>query len=465
MKRFTAVLTAVASALAIACSSAAGHSSGWTVTQSITGGQTLSGTVSWDVAMVHRPKHVLQVAFYVNGVTYAVDTAAPYGASLDTTGFPDGNYSFRVEATDRRDGHRVSDLDVATIDNVADPPPPNPQCSNGTDDDGDSLIDYPADPGCTGTEDTTEAPNPPPPPPAPECSDAVDNDGDSLIDFPADPGCTEAADTTEAPNPPDPPPAPQCSNGVDDDFDGAVDFPIDPGCSSETDETEAPNPPVPPPGEVINVTTPWTCTTPNRTIALLKVTLPAAPLTTNAVTIRETCDNLVVHQIEVDAANGSDGVKIGPDSANGVNNVRINGGYVKAYYAGSVANHTDGMQAGGGVDITFTDVVFLTGQSEGGNAAFFTSGWAAGNPTRVVCNHCAMGQYSATQRVARSLHVGTPSWQSGARDSRICQQRYFAATIDPGVAAVNENNQMVMHSNPEYWNLCSQAALFAYVGQ
>jgi hypothetical protein len=31
----------------------------------------------------------------------------------------------------------------------------------------------------------------------PQCSDAKDNDGDSLMDYPADPGCTSATDTSE----------------------------------------------------------------------------------------------------------------------------------------------------------------------------------------------------------------------------------------------------------------------------
>jgi hypothetical protein len=34
-------------------------------------------------------------------------------------------------------------------------------------------------------------------PPPPACSDGVDNDGDTLIDHPADPGCTDANDTDE----------------------------------------------------------------------------------------------------------------------------------------------------------------------------------------------------------------------------------------------------------------------------
>ncbi len=32
---------------------------------------------------------------------------------------------------------------------------------------------------------------------APQCNDGIDNDGDTLIDFPADPGCTSETDTTE----------------------------------------------------------------------------------------------------------------------------------------------------------------------------------------------------------------------------------------------------------------------------
>jgi IPT/TIG domain len=35
-------------------------------------------------------------------------------------------------------------------------PAPVPQCGNGTDDDGDTLIDFPADPQCTSAADTTE---------------------------------------------------------------------------------------------------------------------------------------------------------------------------------------------------------------------------------------------------------------------------------------------------------------------
>ena len=79
------------------------------------------------------------------------------------------------------------------------------------------------------------APPPPPPPSRPACSDRIDNDGDSLVDFAADPGCTAQNDSSEFDAPPAPP---DCADGADNDGDGRTDFPGDPGCSSLSDPTE-----------------------------------------------------------------------------------------------------------------------------------------------------------------------------------------------------------------------------------
>ncbi len=121
------------------------------------------------------------------------------------------------------------------------PPPPSYACSNGSDDDGDGKLDYPADPGCTGTTDNDEYNAPaPPPPPSYACSNGSDDDGDGKVDYPADPGCTGTTDNNEY-NAPAPPPAPTtyaCSNGKDDDGDRRTDYPADPGCSSPTDNNE-----------------------------------------------------------------------------------------------------------------------------------------------------------------------------------------------------------------------------------
>ncbi len=63
-----------------------------------------------------------------------------------------------------------------------------PECSDGIDNDGDGVIDFPADPGCDSPEDDDERN---------ECVDGVDNDGDGLIDFGSDPGCESPQDDDE----------------------------------------------------------------------------------------------------------------------------------------------------------------------------------------------------------------------------------------------------------------------------
>lgn len=55
----------------------------------------------------------------------------------------------------------------------------------------------------------------------PACRDGKDNDGDGLIDFPADPGCVDVNDVDET-NQVDPGGA-QCNDGIDNDNDGLVD--------------------------------------------------------------------------------------------------------------------------------------------------------------------------------------------------------------------------------------------------
>ncbi len=66
----------------------------------------------------------------------------------------------------------------------------------------------------------------------PDCSDGLDDDGDGLTDFPDDPGCTDALDTDERGAPF------QCDNGIDDDGDTFFDYPDDNGCASPFDDSE-----------------------------------------------------------------------------------------------------------------------------------------------------------------------------------------------------------------------------------
>lgn len=99
-------------------------------------------------------------------------------------------------------------------------------CDDGLDNDGDNLIDFPEDTGCVslidGSESEFEA----------LCIDGLDNDGDGLFDYPADPGCADGDDNDERG------PAFACDDGVDNDSDGIFDYPADPGCEAVDDTSE-----------------------------------------------------------------------------------------------------------------------------------------------------------------------------------------------------------------------------------
>jgi hypothetical protein len=102
---------------------------------------------------------------------------------------------------------------------------PPPACSDGVDNDGDGLVDYPADPGCLSPDDPWETV---------DCADGIDNDGDGNIDWDPngispDPSCSTAQFGMEQT---------QCSDGVDNDGDGKIDL-DDPQCTSPTGNKES----------------------------------------------------------------------------------------------------------------------------------------------------------------------------------------------------------------------------------
>lgn len=70
-------------------------------------------------------------------------------------------------------------------------------CNDGMDNDGDTLTDWPNDPGCASTSDNDESDMCPGGASCPECGNDTDDDGDLLTDYPADPGCNSAADDNE----------------------------------------------------------------------------------------------------------------------------------------------------------------------------------------------------------------------------------------------------------------------------
>ena len=102
-------------------------------------------------------------------------------------------------------------------------------CNDQRDNDGDGLIDFPEDPGCSSQTDIDEGDVIETGP----CSDSLDNDNDGLIDG-NDPGCIESLGEHEF----NEAVLPQCSNGADDDGDGYIDYPIDDSCLSPDGDDE-----------------------------------------------------------------------------------------------------------------------------------------------------------------------------------------------------------------------------------
>lgn len=121
--------------------------------------------------------------------------------------------------------HKVKAPKSGSCPNFTAEPGFTKQCNDEIDNDGDTKIDYPDDPGCASSTDDDETD------PPKQCADGLDNDSDTKTDYPADPGCTSAADNDET----DPK---QCADGLDNDNDGKTDYPTDPGCANANDDNE-----------------------------------------------------------------------------------------------------------------------------------------------------------------------------------------------------------------------------------
>ncbi|MBA3460417.1 MAG: hypothetical protein H0T46_10680 [Deltaproteobacteria bacterium] len=72
------------------------------------------------------------------------------------------------------------------------------------------------------------------------CGDGMDNDGDSKMDYPADPGCDTLDDIDESDTCPGAG-CPECADGLDNDMDGATDYPMDSTCASASSSEGCPS--------------------------------------------------------------------------------------------------------------------------------------------------------------------------------------------------------------------------------
>ncbi|MBI5478388.1 MAG: hypothetical protein HY906_05995, partial [Deltaproteobacteria bacterium] len=161
------------------------------------------------------------IRLYFGGLLRGTGTAAGGLWSVSNYGAFGPLYGgLEVRATAQAPGEQESPLSEACFVTFM------AACADGLDNDGDGLVDFPADPGCTSPSDSSEVD----PPPVSPCADGLDNDADGLTDM-NDPDCVLTGGLSEVP-------LPACMDGLDNDGDGLTDFPADPGCHSPNDDDE-----------------------------------------------------------------------------------------------------------------------------------------------------------------------------------------------------------------------------------
>ncbi len=208
-----------------------------------------------------------------DGIDNDGDGEADYPADPDCDNETDDEEAAADECSDGIDNDGDGLTDNTTQANPGDPAcdaglnseSPDPICADGIDNDGDGRADYGGvdfnndgefdlpgemlpDPGCLTAADLAESPNP-------QCSDGIDNDGDGTVDYPEDVACARFTDSEiEGLRGRDEGSPAQCSDGIDNDGDGKTDFqpPFhtngnsnpnfengDPDCSNAFDNGEA----------------------------------------------------------------------------------------------------------------------------------------------------------------------------------------------------------------------------------
>jgi beta-glucanase (GH16 family) len=122
-------------------------------------GATLIGTVAVNFSGVPAGTAFIGISSCGQWVE---DGASPWSIDLDTTQCTSNGGHFIIAYAYSSSGVELGTTQINITVNNPTPPSPDPACSDGVNNDGaeDSLVDYPADPGCTSATDTDETNTP-----------------------------------------------------------------------------------------------------------------------------------------------------------------------------------------------------------------------------------------------------------------------------------------------------------------
>lgn len=174
-------------------------------------------------------------------------------------------------------------------------------------------------------------------------------------------------------------------------------------------------------------------------VDLLRVTNPG---NSAGLSIDTGCEGRI-GRLEISGVRNDDGVKVQNSGPSGP--LHVGGGYVQCAGPPTDGTHQDGVQAMGGRNITFRNLVIDCYGGGGGNWFVNRGGGGATTPTNIVCEHCAMGPHHSNQV------NGATSVNSGVRDSLLCTPRL--GRVWRGNQSVNVGNTIVPASDPRCANV------------
>lgn len=154
----------------------------WTITGLDVGVyQVRFSKAGYNPVIVNNVLSVEGVGAFIVGTVYLSSSSA---TDSDGDGIPDAD-----DPDDDNDGFTDAEEIAAGTDSV-DPNSYPAECNDGVDNDDDTFVDYPFDPGCSSATDTSERGTD-------ICDNGLDDDGDTASDYPSDAGCSFIADGNE----------------------------------------------------------------------------------------------------------------------------------------------------------------------------------------------------------------------------------------------------------------------------
>jgi hypothetical protein len=159
-------------------------------------------------------------------------------------------------------------------------------------------------------------------------------------------------------------------------------------------------------------------------VDLLRVTNPG---NSAGLSISTGCEGRI-GRLEISGVRNDDGVKVQNSGPSGP--LTVNGGFVQCAGPPTDATHQDGIQAMGGHDLRFNNVVFDCWGGGGGNWFVNRAGGGATTPTNVICDGCVFGPNYGP----RAANVNTNNAiNSGLRNGLVCYPRSGRYRMNGGI--------------------------------